>query len=137
MGAYVTLELAKNHLSVEPDFTDDDTYIENLVKVAEVRVAKELCVSPKELATLDGGVEPPAPQIRLIIRLLRDLHPKIHPKIKSDSLIIILYIKHYLQVLNNLTIMMPCGILLYFLLFCLFLSNKYVTLKYHFGLDWN
>lgn len=82
-------------------------------------------------------VDPPAPQIRLIIRLLQDLHPKIHPKIKSDSLIIILYIKHYLQVLNNLTIMMPCGILLYFLLFCLFLSNKYVTLKYHFGLDWN
>lgn len=30
--------------------------------------------------------------------------------------------------------MMPCGILLYFLLFCLFLSNKYVTLKYHLGL---
>lgn len=82
-------------------------------------------------------VVPPAPQIRLIIRLLQDLHPEIHPKIKSDSLIIILYIKHYLQVLNNLTIMMPCGILLYFLLFCLFLSNKYVTLKYHFGLDWN
>lgn len=81
--------------------------------------------------------DPPAPQIRLIIRLLQDLHPEIHPKIKSDSLIIILYIKHYLQVLNNLTIMMPCGILLYFLLFCLFLSNKYVTLKYHFGLDWN
>ena len=82
-------------------------------------------------------LDPPAPQIRLIIRLLQDLHPEIHPKIKSDSLIIILYIKHYLQVLNNLTIMMPCGILLYFLLFCLFLSNKYVTLKYHFGLDWN
>jgi len=76
-------------------------------------------------------------KLRLIIRLLQDLHPEIHPKIKSDSLIIILYIKHYLQVLNNLTIMMPCGILLYFLLFCLFLSNKYVTLKYHFGLDWN
>ena len=28
--------------------------------------------------------------------------------------------------------MMPCGILLYFLLFCLFLSNKYVTLT---GID--
>ncbi len=86
---------------------------------------------------LSNDAKPPAPQIRLIIRLLQDLHPEIHPKIKSDSLIIILYIKHYLQVLNNLTIMMPCGILLYFLLFCLFLSNKYVTLKYHFGLDWN
>ena len=67
---------------------------------------------------------PPAPQIRLIIRLLRDLHPKIHPKIKSDSLIIILYIKHYLQVLNNLTIMMPCGILLYFFFAVLFVLIK-------------
>ena len=33
--------------------------------------------------------------------------------------------------------MMSCDILLYFLVFCLLLSNKYVTLEYHFGLDWN
>lgn len=70
MGAYVTLEIAKSHLSVEPDFTDDDIYIENLVKVAEVRVAKELCVSPEELATLDGGVEPPAPVIQAILLIV-------------------------------------------------------------------
>ena len=32
---------------------------------------------------------------------------------------------------------MACDILLYFFLFRLFFQNKYVTLKYHFGLDWN
>ena len=103
----------------------------------EIIESEYLIRRPWLTARRDRVKLPPAPQIRLIIRLLQDLHPEIHPKIKSDSLIIILYIKHYLQVLNNLTIMMPCGILLYFLLFCLFLSNKYVTLKYHFGLDWN
>lgn len=115
---------------------------ENYAKRCAIKDDEDLDAYFKDLKqefANDGfkGVVPPAPQIRLIIRLLQDLRPKIHPKIISDSLIIILYIKHYLQVLNNLTIMMPCGILLYFLLFCLFLSNKYVTLKYHFGLDWN
>ena len=116
-------------VGLEPTKSSDSGFFRKLKELQSALVATG--------ALPNFQVEPPAPQIRLIIRLLQDLHPEIHPKIKSDSLIIILYIKHYLQVLNNLTIMMPCGILLYFLLFCLFLSNKYVTLKYHFGLDWN
>lgn len=47
----------------------------------------------------------------LIIRCLYCLHPKMHPEIKNDSLIIILYIKSYLPFLNKLTIVMICDIL--------------------------
>lgn len=56
-------------------------------------------------------VHPPAPQMILIIRCLYCLHPKMHPEIKNDSLIIILYIKSYLPFLNKLTIVMICDIL--------------------------
>lgn len=59
--------------------------------------------------TVDGV--PPAPQMILIIRCLYCLHPKMHPEIKNDSLIIILYIKSYLPFLNKLTIVMICDIL--------------------------
>lgn len=55
--------------------------------------------------------DPPAPQMILIIRCLYCLHPKMHPEIKNDSLIIILYIKSYLPFLNKLTIVMICDIL--------------------------
>ena len=57
------------------------------------------------------GQQPPAPQMILIIRCLYCLHPKMHPEIKNDSLIIILYIKSYLPFLNKLTIVMICDIL--------------------------
>lgn len=58
---YVTLELAKRHLNVEEVYTDEDAYIESLIDVAEAKVAKELCMSLDELATIDGGEEIPAP----------------------------------------------------------------------------
>jgi len=40
MGAYVTLEQAKDHLRV--DFTDDDIYIGDLIDVAEASVFNEI-----------------------------------------------------------------------------------------------
>lgn len=67
MGVYVTLDLAKKHLSVEDSFTDDDGYIEALVDVAEAKVAKELCIKPEDLATIDGGEAIPAPLIQAIL----------------------------------------------------------------------
>lgn len=62
-------------------------------------------------AEMADYLDPPAPQMILIIRCLYCLHPKMHPEIKNDSLIIILYIKSYLPFLNKLTIVMICDIL--------------------------
>lgn len=64
-----------------------------------------------ELTKVCSSRDPPAPQMILIIRCLYCLHPKMHPEIKNDSLIIILYIKSYLPFLNKLTIVMICDIL--------------------------
>ena len=61
MGKYVQLELAKQHLIVESSFTEDDSYIESLIEVGEENIAKDLCVSVDELATIGGGKIIPAP----------------------------------------------------------------------------
>lgn len=65
--AYIDLQLAKRHLNVEDEFTEDDEYIKLLVSVAEEKVAKELCVSVEDLATIDGGKEIPAPLKQAIL----------------------------------------------------------------------
>ena len=66
--AYVTLQEAKEHLLIEPEFTSDDTKIESLIAVAEDKVARELCITVPELATLGGGTEVP-PTIKQAILL--------------------------------------------------------------------
>ena len=66
---------------------------------------------PEKIYRVLDNLLPPAPQMILIIRCLYCLHPKMHPEIKNDSLIIILYIKSYLPFLNKLTIVMICDIL--------------------------
>ena len=67
--AYVDLQLAKRHLNVEQEFTDDDEYISGLIEAAEVVVSKDICM---ELDTLveEGGKDIPAP-LRQCILLMR------------------------------------------------------------------
>lgn len=64
-------------------------------------------------------VDPPAPRLILIIRLLCKSHPVIHPYSGNDSLIIIIYIKNTQFLLNKLTIMIACDILFKYSWFCL------------------
>jgi len=39
---FITLEEAKKHLNIDSDFTEDDTYITNLINVAEIAVFKHI-----------------------------------------------------------------------------------------------
>ena len=59
--AYVDLELVKRHLNLESSFTEDDSYLESLIEAGEENVAKDLCVTVKELETIGGGSRIPAP----------------------------------------------------------------------------
>lgn len=59
--AYVELQLVKRHLNVESDFLEDDDYIQTLIETAEENVAKDLCVTVEDLATIGGGTKIPAP----------------------------------------------------------------------------
>lgn len=58
MGTYATLDMAKRHLNIESSFTDDDSYIESLISVAEEKVAAELCMNVEDMASIrkNGGL---------------------------------------------------------------------------------
>ena len=68
--AYVTLDMAKRHLNIEPSYTDEDSYIEALIKVVEEKTAQELCVSVEELATINGGKNIPTPLVQAMLLCL-------------------------------------------------------------------
>lgn len=45
----LTTEEVKKHLNLDPEFMDDDTYIESLIEVCELSVAKELGINVVDL----------------------------------------------------------------------------------------
>lgn len=51
--AYITLELAKKHLNIEQEYTEDDSYITILIGAAENVVSKDICEPLAELES-DG-----------------------------------------------------------------------------------
>lgn len=67
---YLTVDIVKKHLNIEPSFSEDDSYIELLIEVAEERVAKELCMPADELAHIDGGDEIPKPLISAMLLIV-------------------------------------------------------------------
>lgn len=68
MPVYITLEDAKKHLNIEPDFTDDDAYITSLIEAAEAVVAEDICMPLVEVEVSEGVLPPPLVQaIKLMI----------------------------------------------------------------------
>ena len=66
---YLTLDLIRQHLNIEQDFTEDDKYLGHLGSVVEVVVEKDIDNSLETLAELDGG-ELPLPLIQAMLLLL-------------------------------------------------------------------
>ena len=56
---YCTLELLKNHLNIESDYTAEDTYITHLYNVAEARVEEHINIPLEAVAEEDGTLPPP------------------------------------------------------------------------------
>ncbi len=67
MPAYITLEEAKKHLNIEPDFTDDDAYITSLVEAAEIVVAEDICTPLYETELGTGDLPAPLRQAILLM----------------------------------------------------------------------
>ncbi len=63
---YVDLKLAKQHLRVEEDFTDDDDLIESKIEEAEALLEKDLCKDLKSFEREDGTLPPPLRQCILL-----------------------------------------------------------------------
>lgn len=64
--AYTTLERAKKHLNIEPDFTDDDEYITSLIDVAESVVEEDVCRLLSDLEDERGSIPAPLQQAILL-----------------------------------------------------------------------
>ncbi len=63
---YVTIKEVKKHLQIDDSFTDDDQYLESLIKVSEDSVANHLDVALEDIAT-DGELPPAVKQSVLLM----------------------------------------------------------------------
>lgn len=68
---FITLPTAKKHLNIEPEFTDDDEYIESLIESAQIVVEKDICRPLRELVEeTDAGGTLPAPLRQAMLLLI-------------------------------------------------------------------
>ena len=65
---YVDLSLAKRHLNIEPEFTDDDVLIQQYINTAELMVELDIHESLSTLQTESGAL--PAPLIQAMLLLV-------------------------------------------------------------------
>lgn len=64
---YITLEQAKKHLLIDSSFTNDDSYITDLIGVAEDAVAVHLDIALSELEDEDGNLPSSIVQAMLLM----------------------------------------------------------------------
>lgn len=70
---YIRIGQVKHHLNIDKEFTEDDEYIMDLVKVAEQIVEKHIDYSLSELAQ-NNGDELPSPIIQAILLMVGNLY---------------------------------------------------------------
>lgn len=68
----ITLELAKQHLNLEPDYVDDDKYIETLIEVAEQAVEVHVNEKLEDIADKEGQI--PKPLLQAILLMVGNLY---------------------------------------------------------------
>lgn len=73
---YITLEEAKKHLLVDPDFNEDNEYIQALINTAEEAVS--LNINTKLTAIADGG-ELPSSVKSAVLLLIGNLYANREP----------------------------------------------------------
>lgn len=73
---YITLEEAKKHLLVDPDFNEDNEYIQALINTAEEAVS--LNINTKLTAIADGGELPPSVKSAVLL-LIGNLYANREP----------------------------------------------------------
>lgn len=64
---YITLEEAKRHLNIEPEYTEDDSYIKSLIEVAEQAVETHVNEDLKKIALNEGQIPKPLVQAMLLM----------------------------------------------------------------------
>lgn len=97
--AYVTLEQAKRHLIVDESYTDDDTYIEQLIDAAEAVVAKDICDVLERLEDKQGKI--PAPLIQCALLMVGNFYNNREPVAFAQSSEVPLSYKHLVGLYRN------------------------------------
>ena len=75
---YIQLDLAKKHLNIEEDFTEDDEYILSLIEVAESAVRVHINEDFASIAEKNGGCLPP-PILQAILLMIGNLYTNREP----------------------------------------------------------
>lgn len=81
---YITLDQAKKHLNIEPDFTEDDSYIEGLISVAEEAVRVHVNEDYDTLAEDNGG-DLPTPLVQAMYLMIGNMYQNREPLGKKDQ----------------------------------------------------
>lgn len=75
---YIQLDLAKKHLNIEEDFTEDDEYILSLIEVAESAVRVHINEDFASIAEKNGGCLPP-PILQAVLLMIGNLYTNREP----------------------------------------------------------
>jgi len=75
---YISLEQAKAHLNIEPDFTEDDEYILGLTSVAEQAVRVHVNEDFDTLAEKNGGCFP-TPLLQAMLLMIGNMYQNREP----------------------------------------------------------
>lgn len=75
---YVELDIAKKHLNIEPDFTEDDEYILGLIDMAEQAVRVHTNEDFDKLAEDNGGCLP-APLFQAMLLMIGNMYQNREP----------------------------------------------------------
>lgn len=75
---YIQLDLAKKHLNIEEDFTEDDEYILSLIEVAESAVRVHVNEDFASIAEKNGGCLPP-PILQAVLLMVGNMYQNREP----------------------------------------------------------
>ena len=75
---YIQLDLAKKHLNIEEDFTEDDEYILSLIEVAESAVRVHVNEDFASIAEKNGGCLPP-PILQAVLLMIGNMYQNRDP----------------------------------------------------------
>lgn len=98
--AYIDLQLAKRHLNVEQEFTDDDDYIMGLIEAAEAVVSMDICTPLNELEEGEDK-KLPAPLRQCILLMVGQLYANREPVAFAQSSVVPLAYKHLVSLYRN------------------------------------
>lgn len=75
---YIELDIAKKHLNIEPDFTEDDEYILGLIDMAEQAVRVHVNEDFDTIAEQNGGCLP-APLLQAMLLMIGNMYQNREP----------------------------------------------------------